>query len=394
LIANSARWPTPVGRLLSLSLLLCVLLLASCGASAKVSKPTPRPSPTTTPQPPAQTVFAGDGNGNVYALSAANGSVQWSDPLGGGAITDLSVNELAQGQGYLYVVTAFAGLYALSLQDGSPFWHFADVRGASVLLDAEVVCVDDAQGVYLVDALNGHTTKFLPFPNSHLLTIANNVLYFTYTQNKLDAYLVAINLITTDQLWQFPIQGDANTETDAAINQAVEDAGRLYVETTTGHVLALNEQTGALVWDSPTNESMSAIAVQGNTLYAGGGNLAAVGHVYAFDEVTGARLWKSQVVGNPFAFQAADSSQLYVGTNDYSSSGYLYALGSSSGAVTWRSTSIGAIQLVPNESMWLAAGVLYVGGVGAVDAFHATNGQSLWTYTLPEGGATYSTAIA
>lgn len=375
--------------------LLGALLLASCSATAKVPKPTltRHPTATATPQAPAQTVFAGDGNGNVYALSAVSGAVEWTYPLGSDEITDLAVYALSPGLSYLYAVTQYDGIYGLNIHDGTPIWHFGASRGTTVLLGDQVVCIDDYQGVYLLNALTGDMLKFFPMPNARLLALSKHVLYVTWTSDKITTYLSAISLLTGAPLWKTQVNVSADQGAEASVNQLAEGNGLVYIETTTKRVAALNEQTGALVWNTPTSALMNTIALQGANIYAGGGSQSAHGQVDAFNALTGALLWKTPVDGQPFAFQGTDPSVIYVGTNDYGSAGYIYAIAPASGAITWRSSSLGAIKYVPNERIALDAGTLYVGFVGAVGAFQASSGRSVWQFPLPQGGATYSTAI-
>jgi alcohol dehydrogenase (cytochrome c) len=108
----------------------------------------------------------------------------------------------------------------------------------------------------------------------------------------------AFNAATCERKWEFTYSpaGPEGIRTNRGM--AVYD-GKLFRGTTDGHLIALDMQSGKLLWDAHVGDSAygygigaAPVAFQGRVIVGlSGGDLGTVGHIYAFDANTGKRIW-------------------------------------------------------------------------------------------------------
>ena len=125
--------------------------------------------------------------------------------------------------------------------------------------------------------------------------------------------VVAVDASTGNVRWRFASPTQAQVYTPAV------SAGRAYVVSEDGTVVALDAATGATIWTTPTgavNEALAAIA--GGLVF-----IATNGHtLVALDAATGGLRWQAPIVGVPYA-PVVTHGLVLVAT----SVGVLYAIG-------------------------------------------------------------------
>ena len=103
------------------------------------------------------------------------------------------------------------------------------------------------------------------------------------------------------QIWRYQVPSTPGTLRDAGANRGVGVAGeRVFMETASAHIIALNRFTGELLWNSEIADfrqnyfATSAPLPAGDLVIAGvgGGEHGANGFVAAFDQKTGKEVWR------------------------------------------------------------------------------------------------------
>lgn len=103
------------------------------------------------------------------------------------------------------------------------------------------------------------------------------------------------------QIWRYQVPSTPGTLRDAGANRGVGVAGdRVFLETGSAHIIALNRFTGELLWNSELADfrqnyfATSAPLPAGDLVIAGvgGGEHGANGFVAAFDQKTGKEVWR------------------------------------------------------------------------------------------------------
>jgi outer membrane protein assembly factor BamB len=208
-------------------------------------------------------------------------------------------------------------------------------------------------------------------------TIAAGSLYIQAD----DGHLYKISAASGQPLWRVQVN-DAPIERlpfdnpksrfDRFGSDVTVAAGRLYLGTHGGKVLALEPETGAPVWSFSAGDAvLSAPAVADGRVYAG-----SYDHfVYALDAATGRLVWKRDtlgaVVNTPTV--SADGTRLVVGTRAYD----LLGLEARTGEIAWKRYIWSSWV---DSTATIKDGVAYVGSsdAAAAYAFDARTGQPLW----------------
>ena len=222
-------------------------------------------------------------------------------------------------------------------------------------------------------------------------------------------HLDAINATTGAILWSYtPSQMTADLHFEAVAN------GRVFIRDgdANQNIDAVNATTGTREWTFPAGEPIQNAAYASGTLYVGSGDH----YVYAVNATTGAQKWSATYgFGSPYV--AFANATVYMASLQY-----VTALKPSNGHVIWTRTlpagdnttpSIGDGQAIftdgyamtslstsangtlqwsnsgatPGNCSFVGAnGVIYCAAQsGAVAAYNATNGQTLWSTNLAGG---------
>lgn len=146
--------------------------------------------------------------------------------------------------------------------------------------------------------------------------------------------------------------------------------GRVFAGTHDGRVVALSPDSGRMLWEFATGDSvLGAPAVVGGRVFAGSFD----GHVYALDAASGRLLWKRDTRGAVVSTPAVHGGRIVVGNRSYD----LLGLDAASGEVAWqRYVWFSWVE----SSATIAGTTAYVGSsdAAAVFAFDAVHGRPLW----------------
>ena len=237
-------------------------------------------------------------------------------------------------------------------------------------------------------------------------TIANGVIYATASEGFFDSRIQAFNLYTGKLLWSSSLITDTFLSNLGYSNGVVfgggmdcvfaldaEDGTVLWLQTAAnaimggvsiahemvyvssywdGHVLALDEYTGDILWSSDLNSAYGPPSVSGGAVYV----TTYYGTLIAFDAFTGDALWSVEGHGHiNLGTPVCDGSAIYIGSADNG----LYAYDASTGELLW--------EAVPENnsmnSISLANGYLYsIGGLGDLSVYDAFNGSRVAGYRL------------
>ena len=242
--------------------------------------------------------------------------------------------------------------------------------------------------------------------------VVNGVVY-VHSQG---GYVYAINASTGANIWTYSEGTTAGMQNATPSGISSPDVANdiVYVNgfgyNHSWSTYALNASTGTLLWSTSTGNMDSSPAFANGVVYVG-----SYSGTYALNASTGAIIWKSGEVLNSdqhyeMSSPAIANGILYIGSNE----GKIYAIGKPltnqtsndwpmfhhDPAHTGTATSEGPLT---NQTTWIAEGtatsspavmdgVVYAG----FDAFNATTGAKLWTFTdsYNVSGTQYSPAIA
>jgi outer membrane protein assembly factor BamB len=260
---------------------------------------------------------------------------------------------------------------AWSYDAGSPLWPGPSFAGGLVYTGAE-----DGQ-LHAVEARNGR--KRWSFRAGGAVrtrpAFASGALLFQAD----DGFLYKLDAASGQELWRVrladkPVErlpfDNPKSRFDRFGSDVTVAAGRLYVGTHDGHVLAIDPATGARLWDFATGDSvLAAPSVDSGRVYVGSYDK----HVYALDAGTGRLLWKRDTLGAVVSTPAVAGDLVVVGNRCYD----LLGLRADTGEVAWkRYVWFSWVE----SSAAVRDGVAYVGSSDAaiVGAFDARTGKPRW----------------
>jgi outer membrane protein assembly factor BamB len=202
--------------------------------------------------------------------------------------------------------------------------------------------------------------------SSTSVAVDSGLVFFPVVQGE----LCAADVNTGNVVWTFTNgfpPGSSPTVANGLVYawfQTSNNAGALY---------ALNENTGAVVWSSPTSGTVRYVTAANGVLYFG-----IAGTVYAVSASTGSALWDFQTTGTGVSAPAVANGAVYV----TSANENLYALNANSGAEQWQVGLSGApgTPVIVNGELYVQAWSLTTGS--HVWAYVAATGRVLWGYYL------------
>ena len=193
-------------------------------------------------------VFFGSGDGNVYAVDAASGVLQWK--FGTGDVVHASP---AVSGGIVFIGSWDSYLYALDADTGQPKWSFKSGE----------------------DPAMHNQVGFQSSP-----AVADGTVYVGCR----DAHVYALDATTGRKKWDYP------TSKSWVIGTPAVSAGVVYVGTSdSARFMALDAKTGRLRFNFDAKAYVfSSAAVAGGLVYVGDHN----GKLYAIDGQTGKAAWE------------------------------------------------------------------------------------------------------
>jgi outer membrane protein assembly factor BamB len=314
------------------------------------------------PEIPSQ-VLAGSDAG-IYI--SPDGGTTWS--RFGSGMPDVAVDQIFTNPTGtdLFVATHGRGMWTIPLVSGTVY--FPDNVGAGA--------VDAHTGT--PKWYHDWTTYGCPSTCFDQMVLVNAVLYAT--GDVTPGAVTAIRDGDGSVLWKYVDSISGTVSASAVAN------GIVYFGDAVNHLLAVNANTGALVWNKRLSTTKNVVAetptVANGIVYVGSSDK----HLYAVNASTGAITWSyafgSQISGPP----AIANGIVFVGSTDH----YLYALNASTGALVWRYATLGQIYSSPA----VANGIVYVGSTDDyLYALNATTGALVWNYHAT-GGAPAVPTIA
>ena len=285
-----------------------------------------------------QTVYAG-GDG-IYAVDSTEGSVVWD------FVPDVDRSQFSTptyAEDTVYAIDQEIEnrvLYAVSAENGDEEWRY------SIRFDDQF--------------------EFLSLP-----TISNGSVYFFVTSTD-GSSVVCVDSTNGTERWQteLPSAGGATS----TVNAPAVDQGTIYLGS-----VAVDSQTGDIVWQAEEEDTIDTTAVGENVVVSGFGR-----GLIAFDKATGQHQWIfGETRGiHPKGRPAIANGTVYYGRGrvfgdieDFE--GDVIAVDIESGEQRWEFDTDGYIM----GSTTVADDVVYVGdSEGYLYGIDATNGEELWQF--------------
>jgi outer membrane protein assembly factor BamB len=158
---------------------------------------------------------------------------------------------------------------------------------------------------------------------------------------------------------------------DRIIAAPIHQEGLVFVGTADNFILALDEETGNLVWQFEAQHSIwSAPTYEDGVLYFGSLDK----HVYALDAQTGDLIWQQLVAGSVSGRVAVGESLIYVGSFDKQ----LHALDKETGEIRWEVPQEGTEDWIWASPVLEGDVVYYADKSGNLYAVGAEDGNAIW----------------
>jgi len=249
-----------------------------------------------TPVIDGDTLYAADHKGELYALNRHNGKVLWRKKL---------KTKLAGGVGLgdqqLLLGTDEGEVLALSLADGSEQWR-VQLSGEVMSIpagDSSVVAVQTLDGrLTVLKADSGKVLWFYDNPPPKLTlrgrptpVITPDGIYAGFASGRLMAFNPSNGLILWEQRVALPKgRSDLEKMVDIQASPLLRD-GTLYLSGYQGRLMAISRSSGRPLW-AVDSSSYQDIGLQGEALYIA----RADSGVVSYKTSSGAELWRNELM--------------------------------------------------------------------------------------------------
>lgn len=315
------------------------------------------------------TIYIGSTDRNLYALNAADGSVQWSRQSG-----DWVTSRPAIANGIVYAGSNDHYLYAVQASNGAVLWRYLTgdkVLSWPIVSNGAVYVGSNDQYIYALATSNGsllwryQTGGAVVAPAQ----IVDGILYIGSN----DYYVYALQASTGALLWKSKIGGNVT-------GQATIADMTVYVGSVDHSLYALRVSDGTQSWQYRTGDAIySTPEVNNGMLYFG-----SLDHtIYALRASNHTLVWHYLTANQVASSPTVQDGTVYVGSND----GIIYALKADTGTLLWHYQTGNVISSKPV----VAQGIVYVGGTDGLFALHAGTGSLLWRFAAGGGTATTPT---
>jgi len=281
------------------------------------------------------TVFAGNDDGNVYALRASDGKRLWKFTTGAKV-----QSKIAAADGAIYAGSDDESVYALRASDGKRLWEYStggSVESQIAVADGAVYAGSSDETLWRLRASDGLRLWADAILGITGIVVAGGTIYLGDS-----AHVRAVRASDGLRLWDFPAPAAGWT--------GIAVAGGIVYASNAHTVYALRASDGRRLWDFQAGGLVeSQIAVAGGAVYAGSND----DKVYALRASDGKRLWEYTTGGSVASGITVADGIVYAGSNDYK----VRALRASDGSELWNFATDG-----PVESQIAAAGrTVYAG---------------------------------
>ena len=264
------------------------------------------------------TVYFGSGDGNIYALNAATGAVQWKFKAG-----DVVHASPAISGGTLFVGSWDSYFYAIDAVSGKEKWRFktgedpaihnqVGIQSSAAVVDGTVYFGCRNSHLYALDALTGKVKWSFSTGSSWVISspaVLNGRVYFATSDT---ALLYALDGGSGKQIFTLKFHFPFFSSPAIAGNT-------LYIGSHDGKLTAIDLARGARAWEFQTDASRQKLAAFSKP--DGSPNYQAAFASDFYDDVI-AGLARMQSVGTILSSPVVTGSAVYFGSND----GNLYAL--------------------------------------------------------------------
>lgn len=286
-------------------------------------------------------VYAGNDNGDAYAINSNNGTLIWSVKVKDkGVLSSFCYHDDA-----VYTSCSDSKVYALNIKDGSKLWEFKTGKSSiysSPVVDNGVLYIGSTdKKIYAVNAKDGKQKWSFKTKGSVFSTpvVAGGLVYIGSDDGK----LYALNANDGNERWSFQTENVVRSSPVISNNM-------LYLASADNHMYALNAQYGGPVWSfKPAGRGgeFTSPSFNNGIVYAGNRN----GKVYA--HAASRDIWQFYAGGEIFSSVLLDDNTVYVGSIDKK----VYALDANDGRKLWEFVTGDKVVCTPV----MHDGILYIG---------------------------------
>ncbi|UCD09058.1 MAG: PQQ-binding-like beta-propeller repeat protein [Dehalococcoidales bacterium] len=321
-------------------------------------------------------LYIGAIDGNVYALNTNSGSLAWAYNTGSPIRSSPAVSN-----GIVYILAEDGVLYAIDADTGVLDWNQFVGNGpwdwSSPAVNNDYVVVASSNGyVHRFEATTGtaNWSTYIGGTPDSPISIANGKVYSgTHNFDNTSPTLVALDEETGAIIWTYDyslyhggVTGMVNSN-GATVADSDED-GNLEVYFgvynwggSDNQTVCLDEATGTELWTADVEgNSTSTPAIHDGVVFIGSDS----GKLYALDAETGTEKWSYQTGGQVWSAPAVADGMVVFGSLDHT----LYALDEEDGSLIW-SYYTGASRMLGSPAV--AGGMVFTGNEnGNVYAFY------------------------
>ncbi len=243
---------------------------------------------------------------HVYAVNLDNGTERWRFPSEADNTISFFTDPILTDDGQLLAGGYNNILYSLDPSTGSQKWTFENATGryiGSQLVTEDCVYAPTAdKSLYVLDHSGTMKWTFETEREQWAKPATDGTRLFL---TSMDHRIYALDLMDGDLLWSVDLGG-------AMVGTPVlGEEGTLYIGTFAEQMLALDDETGRVLWTFPTEDWVwSSAALEGDRIYFG--DLS--GMLYALDRHSGRLIWSKALDGAISATPLLTEEGLFVTT--------------------------------------------------------------------------------
>ena len=251
-------------------------------------------------------VFFGDETGRLYAVDAATGELGWTFDAEGG------ITSSAHPWGDRVLFGSYDGrIYCLAVADGAPVWSVETegyVHGTPAIYDSTVVSAGCDGALRMLDLATGRdqgSVELGTYVGASCAIDAAGTAYFGTFGNQ----VLAVDIETGRIVWRYqhPTRQQPFYASAAIADSIVAVAGRDQT------VHALDRGTGQPRWRFNAGARVdSSPVISGDRLFFG----SSQGHVHALDLGSGTEVWRYETGAGIVASPAVADGKLVIGSED------------------------------------------------------------------------------
>ena len=328
------------------------------------------------------TMFHHDLRHTGFSLSSApsTNDILWTFETG-----DRIVSSPAVVNGKVFIGSMDKKMYAIDQFDGTLVWSVSldhsifygspAVYGNKIFVtvSGEIFAFDENTGDIIWSRVLGIADQSSPAVVDGMVFVCS----VSGTDVGQAGNIFALDATTGSVIWRYL------DETGGVWSSPAVADGMVFLQDIFGNVFALNQSTGDLIWINEIGYGtiISSPAVSGGRVFVGStvrvnGN-PSEGFLYALDEYTGSILWQSPTDGSIYSSPAVAYGNVFVGSYD----GKIYAFNEINGNIIW------TFQTGPEPKLGIASSPAVADGkvfVGSEDynlyALDAATGTKIWSY--------------